>query len=83
MASPSTVFADRYELIREIARGGMADVYLARDSKLDRLCRPDPIQDGLQTRRADIDGQQTASLLAGHQDMSFMRSLAPRVVTAE
>jgi eukaryotic-like serine/threonine-protein kinase len=36
MASPSTVFADRYELIREIARGGMADVYLARDSKLDR-----------------------------------------------
>jgi serine/threonine-protein kinase len=36
MASPSTVFADRYELISEIARGGMADVYLARDSKLDR-----------------------------------------------
>lgn len=36
MASPPTVFADRYEIVSEIARGGMADVYLARDSKLDR-----------------------------------------------
>ncbi|MGZ4690021.1 MAG: Stk1 family PASTA domain-containing Ser/Thr kinase [Acidimicrobiia bacterium] len=36
MASPSTVFADRYELVSEIAHGGMADVYLARDSKLSR-----------------------------------------------
>ena len=36
MATPPTVFADRYEIVREIAHGGMADVYLARDSKLDR-----------------------------------------------
>src|SRR6478672_10497 len=36
MATPPTIFADRYEIVSEIARGGMADVYLARDSKLDR-----------------------------------------------
>jgi serine/threonine-protein kinase len=30
------VFNDRYELHRRIARGGMADVFLARDSLLDR-----------------------------------------------
>lgn len=31
-----TTFNDRYELHRKIARGGMADVYLARDLLLDR-----------------------------------------------
>ncbi len=35
MADP-TEYADRYEIVREIARGGMANVYLARDKKLDR-----------------------------------------------
>ncbi len=35
MADPTT-YADRYEIVREIARGGMANVYLARDTKLDR-----------------------------------------------
>ncbi len=35
MADP-TVYADRYEIVREIARGGMANVYLANDTKLDR-----------------------------------------------
>ena len=31
-----TVFSGRYELLRHIARGGMADVYLARDETLGR-----------------------------------------------
>ncbi len=31
-----TVFNGRYELLRHVARGGMADVYLARDELLDR-----------------------------------------------
>ena len=35
MADP-TEYADRYEIVREIARGGMANVYLADDKKLDR-----------------------------------------------
>src|SRR5215210_2475106 len=30
------VFNGRYELLRKLARGGMADVYLARDALLDR-----------------------------------------------
>lgn len=30
------VFSNRYEIVRPIARGGMADVYLARDLQLDR-----------------------------------------------
>ncbi|MBU6330101.1 MAG: Stk1 family PASTA domain-containing Ser/Thr kinase [Acidobacteria bacterium] len=34
--SEPTVFNDRYELHRKLARGGMADVYLARDLLLDR-----------------------------------------------
>ena len=31
-----TVFNGRYELHRQLARGGMADVFLARDLLLDR-----------------------------------------------
>src|SRR4029077_749642 len=31
-----TVFNERYELHRKLARGGMSDVYLARDLLLDR-----------------------------------------------
>lgn len=34
--SQQQVFSDRYELVRHIARGGMAQVYLARDILLDR-----------------------------------------------
>src|SRR3974390_2206553 len=34
--SDQQVFSDRYELVSHIARGGMAQVYLARDLLLDR-----------------------------------------------
>src|ERR1051325_11994759 len=34
--SEQTVFNGRYELHRRVARGGMADVFLARDQLLDR-----------------------------------------------
>src|SRR5579864_2205449 len=33
---PQEVYNDRYELVRLAARGGMAEVWLARDSLLDR-----------------------------------------------
>ena len=33
---PATVYSDRYEIMRPVARGGMADVYLAHDQLLDR-----------------------------------------------
>src|ERR1700681_1731138 len=34
--SSQQVFSDRYEMVNHIARGGMAQVYLARDLLLDR-----------------------------------------------
>lgn len=36
MNSPLKVYSNRYEIVRPIARGGMADVYLARDQLLNR-----------------------------------------------
>lgn len=36
MADERHVFSDRYEMVRHIARGGMAQVYLAKDLLLDR-----------------------------------------------
>lgn len=36
MAADVQVYSNRYEVIREIGRGGMAEVYLARDRLLDR-----------------------------------------------
>ena len=37
MTQIGDVFAGRYQIERELARGGMADVYLARDRQLNRL----------------------------------------------
>ncbi len=36
MVIDAQVFSNRYEIVRELARGGMAEVYLARDLRLDR-----------------------------------------------
>ncbi len=36
MSQQARVFNGRYELIRRIARGGMAEVFLAHDQLLDR-----------------------------------------------
>ncbi len=33
---PERVYTNRYEIVRHLARGGMAEVYLAHDQLLDR-----------------------------------------------
>ena len=35
MAADPRSFSNRYEVVRALARGGMAEVYLARDQLLD------------------------------------------------
>jgi serine/threonine-protein kinase len=66
MADP-TVYADRYEIVREIARGGMANVYLARDRKLDRpvalkVLPADLSRDPAFVERFRLEAQAAASL---------------------
>jgi serine/threonine-protein kinase len=66
MADP-TVYADRYEIIREIARGGMANVYLAQDRKLDRpvalkVLPAELSRDGTFVERFRLEAQAAASL---------------------
>ncbi len=66
MADP-TVYADRYEIIREIARGGMANVYLAQDRKLDRpvalkVLPAELSRDSTFVERFRLEAQAAASL---------------------
>src|SRR3954462_11688093 len=66
MADPS-VYADRYEIVREIARGGMANVYLARDGKLDRpvalkVLPAELSRDATFVERFRLEAQAAASL---------------------
>jgi serine/threonine-protein kinase len=54
MAAPG-IFANRYEVVREIASGGMATVYLARDSKLNRLVALKVLSDALSADPAFVE----------------------------
>lgn len=65
--SPPPVFSERYELVRHIARGGMAQVYLARDLLLDRqvalkVLFPELSVDPSFVRRFRREAQAAASL---------------------
>ena len=62
-----TVFNDRYELHRKLARGGMADVYLARDLLLDRpvavkVLFPEYAKDATFVERFRREAQAAANL---------------------
>ena len=62
-----TVFNDRYELHRKLARGGMADVYLARDLLLDRpvavkVLFPEHARDASFVERFRREAQAAANL---------------------
>ncbi len=66
MADP-TVYADRYAIVREIARGGMANVYLAKDRKLDRpvalkVLPAELSRDSTFVERFRLEAQAAASL---------------------
>jgi serine/threonine-protein kinase len=55
MSSQQQVFSDRYEMVRHIARGGMAQVYLARDLLLDRPVALKVLFPELSTDRAFVE----------------------------
>ena len=62
-----TVFNDRYELHRKLARGGMADVYLAKDLLLDRpvavkVLFPEYARDDTFVQRFRREAQAAANL---------------------
>lgn len=62
-----TVFNDRYEMHRKIARGGMSDVYLARDLLLDRpvavkVLFPEYAKDSTFVERFRREAQAAANL---------------------
>src|SRR3954471_738918 len=61
------IFSSRYEVVREIARGGMASVYLARDTKLDRavavkVLSEELSQDPAFVERFRLEAQAAANL---------------------
>ena len=66
-SSQPPVFSERYELVRHIARGGMAQVYLAKDLLLDRqvalkVLFPELSVDPAFVRRFRREAQAAASL---------------------
>ncbi|MCC5952294.1 MAG: Stk1 family PASTA domain-containing Ser/Thr kinase, partial [Acidimicrobiia bacterium] len=66
-----TVFKERYELHRRLARGGMSDVYLARDIVLDRpvavkVLFPEFARDATFVERFRREAQAAARLSDGH-----------------
>src|SRR5581483_7112139 len=67
MTQVADVFSNRYEIERELARGGMADVFLARDQLLDRpvavkVLFPEFARDPSFVERFRREAQHAASL---------------------
>jgi serine/threonine-protein kinase len=71
MPAAGHVFADRYELVEEIGRGGMAEVFLARDRLLSRNVAVKVLSSGFATdptfvARFRLEAQSAASLNHPH-----------------
>src|SRR5918998_2549854 len=64
---PERVYTNRYEVVRHLARGGMAEVYLAHDQLLDRrvavkLLFPELARDGSFVERFRREARAAAGL---------------------
>lgn len=75
---PSVVFADRYEILKELGGGGMGQVYKARDKKLNRFVALKFLSPGLSSHREAIarfiQEAQTASVL-DHQNICTVHEI--------
>jgi serine/threonine protein kinase len=65
--SDRPVFNDRYEIHSRIGRGGMADVFLARDRLLDVSHVGPPAEDDAKTPTPSSSGLRIATLVLSHR----------------
>ena len=64
--TPSRTYNDRYEVVRHIARGGMAEVYLAKDLLLDRSVAVKVLFPELSTDHAFVERFRRAAKAAAN-----------------
>jgi len=70
-ASPARLLADRYEIVEKIGEGGTAEVFRARDLRLERvvaikLLRPQFSHDPQMRERFAVEARSAAGLAAAH-----------------
>jgi serine/threonine protein kinase len=75
---PETIFADKYQIVEELGRGGMGVVYKAKDNKLKRFVAlkflPSAISGHKEAKLRFIKEAQTASIL-DHQNICTIHEI--------